>query len=357
MSTSRTTNQPTPTSDDRHTTKDITLEAKDDPHHGDQTAIGARRDWRPDFSYQVPPLGYTWWYVDGLSDDGRYGITVIAFIGSVFSPYYRRTRQELGASTDPRDHCAFNVALYGCGRSKWAMTERDRYALGQHQQQLQIGPSSLRWEGDQLIGEFNEITKPLPGNVRGSFRLTPLSSNNHTFTIDHNGLHRWRPLAPKARMEVELHEPQLSWRGSAYLDTNAGDEPLEDGFSAWQWSRAETQDGAVVIYDAQPRQGDAHVIACELCPEQQPRPISLATAVELPKTMWRIPRRMFADEPKAAKVTRSLEDTPFYSRSVVETTLEGKQLTAVHESLSMDRFVRGSTQWMLPWRMPRDASS
>ncbi|PIY72746.1 MAG: carotenoid 1,2-hydratase, partial [Rhodobacterales bacterium CG_4_10_14_0_8_um_filter_70_9] len=26
--------------------------------------------------------------MDGLSDDGRHGITLIAFIGSVFSPYY-----------------------------------------------------------------------------------------------------------------------------------------------------------------------------------------------------------------------------------------------------------------------------
>ncbi len=32
--------------------------------------------------------GYAWWYVDALSDDGRHGLTLIAFIGSVFSPYY-----------------------------------------------------------------------------------------------------------------------------------------------------------------------------------------------------------------------------------------------------------------------------
>ena len=32
--------------------------------------------------------GYVWWYVDALSDDGRHGLTLIAFIGSVFSPYY-----------------------------------------------------------------------------------------------------------------------------------------------------------------------------------------------------------------------------------------------------------------------------
>ena len=45
------------------------------------------------FDQPVPHNGYAWWYVDGLSDDGRYGLTVIAFIGSVFSPYYARARR------------------------------------------------------------------------------------------------------------------------------------------------------------------------------------------------------------------------------------------------------------------------
>jgi carotenoid 1,2-hydratase len=35
----------------------------------------------------VAPGGYAWWYLDALSDDGRHGLVVIAFIGSVFSPY------------------------------------------------------------------------------------------------------------------------------------------------------------------------------------------------------------------------------------------------------------------------------
>ena len=54
-----------------------------------------------------------WWYLDALSDDGRHGLTVIAFIGSVFSPYYALARRR-GAG-DPLDHCALNVALYGAG--------------------------------------------------------------------------------------------------------------------------------------------------------------------------------------------------------------------------------------------------
>ena len=35
----------------------------------------------PRFDTPVPPGGYRWWYIDGLSDDGRHGITLIAFVG------------------------------------------------------------------------------------------------------------------------------------------------------------------------------------------------------------------------------------------------------------------------------------
>ncbi len=60
------------------------------------------------FAKTVPSGGYAWWYVDGLSDDGHYGITLIAFIGSVFSPYYAWSGRR-----SPDNHCALNVALYG----------------------------------------------------------------------------------------------------------------------------------------------------------------------------------------------------------------------------------------------------
>jgi carotenoid 1,2-hydratase len=40
------------------------------------------------FERPVPDGGYRWWYIDGFSDCGRFGMTIIGFIGSVFSPYY-----------------------------------------------------------------------------------------------------------------------------------------------------------------------------------------------------------------------------------------------------------------------------
>ena len=52
---------------------------------------------------------------------------------------------------------------------------------------------------------------------------------------------------------------------------------------------------------------------------------------------------------------RQLEDTPFYARSLLATTLLGEPVTAVHESLSMLRFRQRWVQYLLPFRMPRRA--
>lgn len=57
----------------------------------DGSTFGPARGGKPDgvagFDAAVPSGGYRWWYLDGLSDDGRHGLTIIGFAGSVFSPY------------------------------------------------------------------------------------------------------------------------------------------------------------------------------------------------------------------------------------------------------------------------------
>ncbi len=50
---------------------------------------------------------------------------------------------------------------------------------------------------------------------------------------------------------------------------------------------------------------------------------------------------------------RTLEDAPFYARSLVRPALLGERVAAVHESLSLDRFRTGWVQMLLPFRMPR----
>mgnify|MGYP000665064969 CR=1 FL=1 len=66
-------------------------------------APGSRdSDAHPRFDAPVPPGGYSWWYVDALSDDGQHGITIIAFIGTVFSPWYAWARRGGGGPCAPR---------------------------------------------------------------------------------------------------------------------------------------------------------------------------------------------------------------------------------------------------------------
>jgi carotenoid 1,2-hydratase len=55
-------------------------------------------------------------------------------------------------------------------------------------------------------------------------------------------------------------------------------------------------------------------------------------------------------------VVQTLEDAPFYARSVVASQLQGESVNAVHESLSLDRFRSGWVQVLLPFRMPRVTS-
>ncbi|MEQ8516068.1 MAG: hypothetical protein RIC38_10725, partial [Chromatocurvus sp.] len=77
------------------------------------------------FAAAVGSNGYQWWYIDALSDDGRFGLTIIVFVGSVFSPYYAAARRR--GPTDPGNHCAINAVLYNPGgRKVWALTERGR---------------------------------------------------------------------------------------------------------------------------------------------------------------------------------------------------------------------------------------
>ncbi|MDX2224748.1 MAG: carotenoid 1,2-hydratase, partial [Rhodospirillaceae bacterium] len=117
----------------------------------------------PAFDAAVPAGGYRWWYLDAISDDGRFALTLIAFVGSVFSPYYAWSGRR-----DPRDHCAVNVALYGKHSARWTMTERRAAAVETTPSRLRIGPSALTWRSDGLRIDLDEIGAPLPRRVRGA---------------------------------------------------------------------------------------------------------------------------------------------------------------------------------------------
>ncbi len=298
----------------------------------------------------VPTDGYAWWYVDALSDDGREGLTVIAFLGSVFSPYYawRRAR----APTDPLDHCAMNVAIYRAGGSRWAMTERRKPAVYRDAATLGIGPSTLKWNGQSFQFTLDEVAVPVPARLRGTITLHPAALPERTFALTAEGSHHWSPVAPVARVEVDFSSPRVRWQGAAYMDMNSGDAPLETGFTYWHWSRAAREDATLLLYDTNDSDGRSQSLALRCRRSGEIEPFDAPPTAILPSTRWRLARATRA-ETGAAGVVRTLEDAPFYARSLIDTKLLGRTGPAMHESLSLTRFRQRWVQCLLPFRMPR----
>ena len=320
------------------------------PDGGLVRPLGERCDpFGPRFDGAVPADGYSWWYVDAESDDGQYGLTVIAFIGSVFSPYYKASGRFF-----PENHIALNVALYGPRGRRWAMTERGQGALWRDRSTLKIGPSHVHWDGNALTIEVEEKGALLPLPVRGKIRLTPQVLGQRRFRLDPQGRHIWAPLAPLARVDVAFADPDIAWSGQGYLDSNHGSEPLEDGFADWQWSRAHLAGGeTAVIYEGKLRSGDDFGMALRIGNDGNAEVCEMPAPIVLPATRWRVDRLTRADAGHDARLRATWEDTPFYSRSALSSRMFGQNVVAVHESLSLDRFRSPVVQWMLPWRMPR----
>ena len=291
--------------------------------------------------------GYVWWYVDAVSDDGAHGLTVIAFIGSVFSPYY-----VWDARQDPFAHCAVNVVLYG-PRGRFAMTERNARALTRDAASIAIGPSSLDWDGSVLTIRLDERSAPIPRAVRGTVRVRPRAITAQPFTLDAHGLHRWWPMAPDCEVEAHFSAPDLSWRGSGYHDTNDGDGRLEDAFTDWTWCRAGLRRGSAILYDVRRTDGSGQNLTLRFDADGSRRDLRPPLPAALPPTrLWRMPRATRSDDARA-QVVDTFEDTPFYARSLLAATLDGEAVRPVHESLSLTRFRNPLVRLMLPFRMPR----
>jgi len=304
------------------------------------------------FDVRVDANGYAWWYVDALSDDGQYGLTMIAFIGSVFSPYYAFSGRH-----QPTNHCALNVALYGKRDGRWAMTERGAGDIERAPDHFRIGPSQLEWDSETLTAHVDEHTAPIPRRLRGTISVKTPALGEGVFLIDPNGRHRWRPLSPHARVSVDFTDPDLQWSGHGYFDSNDGDEPLEDAFRYWDWSRTILGNGkTAILYNTDLHGGAARYAALIIDAEGDIETFEAPDEHILRPTPWfRIKRRTRSESPGNTRVIKTFEDTPFYSRSLIENTIFGESRRTIHESLSGNALKRLSTKIMLPFRMPRRA--
>jgi carotenoid 1,2-hydratase len=232
------------------------------------------------------------------------------------------------------------------------MTERGRRQVQRDALSLQIGPSALRWVGDTLQIELDEIAVPWPSRIRGRITVHAAQRFDHAITLAPG--HRWCAIAPHARVEVALGAQR--WSGAGYLDSNAGDTPLERAFSRWDWSRAHLPGGeTLVLYDVARSDGTPLHVSLQFGADGRVTPVESPPAVALPPTGWRVARGARSDDGAPVRALQTLTDAPFYARSRFETRWRGAPVTAMHESLSLTRFDTAWVQAMLPFRMPRRA--
>lgn len=153
--------------------------------------------------------------VDAVSDDGRHALTIIAFVGSVFSAYDHRARQRGGGVAEAEAPCR----------------------------------------------------------------------------------HQRRAVQPRRT-------------------------PLADG-------------GAAVVDDVRQSGGRPdRVIAARFAPDGRAEPFEAPRRASLPRSKRWVGRHVCSDAALRPRLVQTLQDTPFYVRSMVETGLLGERVQAMHESLS-----------------------
>ncbi len=303
------------------------------------------------FDQPVPPSGYRWWYVDGVSQDGRYGVVIIAFVGSVFSPYYFSARKQ--GPANPEDYCSINVCLYRPGgpvSDRWAMTERSARHLDRDPGRFAVAKSRLEWLDDTLVVHVDERTTPFARKLRGTIRLRPRVLNDRRFALDAGSRHYWQPVAPLADINVDFESPSMQWQGHGYLDSNWGSRMLELDFDVWDWSRSAGDDETRIHYVANHVGGGARALSLRFGRDGSCTELAVPAEQALPRTGWRV--RRSARHKDGLRVALEFEDTPFYSRSLLE---DASGNLIVHESLDMRRFRSRWVQFLLPFRMPRIA--
>ncbi len=237
------------------------------------------------------------------------------------------------------------------------MTERGEGALKRDASNFQVGPSALEWDGSALHIRFDELSLPwpsthvLPRRIRGEVRMQPEFVTGEVFDLDGKSDHSWWPIAPAGRIEMRL-EGGESWSGDGYLDSNWGVEPLENGFRRWDWARGRRSGKPIVLYDALKADGGTTSIAAEFSGSGA-RLLQAPPVRQLNSGLWRVERFARCDAGKEPRIVRPLEDSPFYTRALVDTHIAGEPVRLMHESFSGQRFASPLVKAMLPFRMPR----
>ncbi|KIN70044.1 Hydroxyneurosporene dehydrogenase [Sulfitobacter noctilucicola] len=236
------------------------------------------------------------------------------------------------------------------------MTDRGTSALRTSPDQFTVGPSSMTWTGNDLIIDINEISSlPLVSRVRGRITVTPSAITSVELPLTPDGAHIWRPFAPVSRIKVDLEAKGWQFDGHGYFDSNFGTRPLETDFSYWTWGRYPTKAGATCFYDADRRDGTTLDAAIAFDTNGHASVTGAPPRTGFKRTLWALRRETRADHGTTPRQVKPMLDAPFYSRSVVETSINGEKTQGVHEALDLERYASPLLKPMLAVRVPRRA--
>lgn len=341
--------------------------------------------------------GYAWWYVEVHDDERRFGLTLILFVGSVFSPSYA-ARLRRGERVTGLDVPAVNLAVYTRREGAawpssplaWVMSEHAASSLRTDETGVRLGQSALRYLPDGgLRIELDEHTTRFFGRagsrLTGTLTLAAPPSPCPALAIgeDSRGAaHVWQPLCPcsPAAVELDIGDQHVAFSGTAYCDRNYGAGRLEDAFSRWGWAHGFAVDAsgaraAVMLYDASRRDGTRRRIAIRFRESDRGSPITVTQSLEGAAAdvdegggfFWlRVPRRFSAGGYTCERRPDGrLLDAPFYARfaakilavdpnpapAIPEPVYEG-----VGEYLDLDRFRSRPIQHLLRYKTRRVTS-
>ena len=186
-----------------------------------------------------PPDGYAWWYVDALSDDGRHALTIIAFVGSVFSPYYAAARRR-GAGRPARPRGDQRGAVRRHGARRWTMTERGpRSALtasadvAAHRSERAGLGRMTRWSS-----RSTSSSAPWPRRVRGCIRIQGVLPGA---AADRSSMRRDFTAGSRSRRERGSRSTSTCRRcagpATAMSTRTRATCRSKTAFASWQWCR------------------------------------------------------------------------------------------------------------------------
>jgi carotenoid 1,2-hydratase len=234
------------------------------------------------------------------------------------------------------------------------MTDRGTPALRQSADTFSVGPSSMRWVNGQLVIDINEISgPPLISRVRGTITVTPSAITSVELPLTEDGTHIWRPFGPVSDISVDLEAPGWQWDGHGYFDANFGTRALEEDFSYWTWGRYPAAGGSTCFYDTTRLDGSKLGSGFHFNPDGTATEIDLPPQLEFKRSLWAVRRETRGDCGFRPRQVMNMLDAPFYSRSMVETRINGEMTVGVHEALDLTRFRSPLIKPMLAVRVPR----